>query len=91
MANKIGVKRVGRRLGLVAADGHEVSGELAIIDNLIIDGEESPGAHVAILDFLNEIRERLKTNGLSDLCIVGLLTLEILGLVANTAMGKVEK
>jgi len=90
-ADKLGVKRVGRRLGLVVADGHEVSGELAIVDKLVVDGEELPGAHIAALKFPNEVRERLKALGLSDRCIVGLSALEILGLVANTTTGKVEK
>jgi predicted aspartyl protease len=90
-ADKLGVKRVGRRLRLVVADGYEVSGELAIVDKLVVDGEELPGAHIATLKFPNEVRERLRALGLSDWCIVGLSALEILGLVANTTTGKVER
>jgi predicted aspartyl protease len=90
-ADRIGARLVGRCTRLVVADGHEVSGELAIVDKLIIEGEELPGAHVVVLRFPSEIKERLKAHGLSDWCIVGLSALEILGLAANVAKGRVEK
>jgi predicted aspartyl protease len=51
IANEIGVKYVGRRLKLIAADGHEVVGELAIVNELVIDGEKLPEAHVAVSRF----------------------------------------
>jgi predicted aspartyl protease len=90
-ADRIGARSVGRRTRLVVADGHEVSGELAIVDKLVIEGEELPGAHVVVLRFPSEVKERLKAHGLSDWCIVGLSALEILGLAANVAKGRVEK
>ena len=90
-ADKIGVRLVGKRMTLVVADGHEVSGELAIVDRLVIDGEELPGAHVIVLRLPNKIKDRLKAHGLSDWCVLGLSALEILGLVANVAKGRVEK
>jgi len=91
IANEIGVKYVGRRLKLIAADGREVVGELAIVNELVIEGEKLPEAHVAVLRFSREIKERLKAHGLADWCTVGLSTLEILGLVPNTTTGRVEK
>ena len=91
VADKIGARLVGRRTRLVVTDGHEVSGELAIVDRLVIDGEELPGAHVVVLRLPSKIKERLKAHGLSDWCIVGLSALEILGLAANVAEGRVEK
>ena len=91
IANHIEVRYVGRRLGLVVADGHEVSGELAIVHKLIVEGEELPGAHIAVFKFSDEIKKRLKAHGVMDGCIIGLSTLEILGLAANTTTGKVER
>jgi predicted aspartyl protease len=70
---------------------YKVSGELAIVDKLVVDSGELLGAHIATLKFPSEVRERLKALGLSDRCIVGLSALEILGLVAHTTTGKVEK
>ena len=90
-ADKIGVRLVGKRMTLVVADGHKVSGELAMVDRLVIDGEELPGAHVVVLRLPSKIKERLKSRGLSDWCVVGLSALGILGLAANVAEGRVEK
>jgi predicted aspartyl protease len=91
IADRIEVRYVGRRLGLVVADGHDVSGELAIVNKLIVEGEELPVAHVAVLRFSDEIKKRLKAHGVMDGCIIGLSALEILGLAANTTTGKVER
>jgi predicted aspartyl protease len=90
-ADRIGARPVGRRTRPVVADGHEVSGELAIVDRLVIEGEELPGAHVVVLRFPSEIKERLEAHGLSNWCIVGLSALEILGLAANVVKRRVEK
>jgi hypothetical protein len=91
IANLIEVKYVGRRLGLAVAYGHEVSAELAIVHKLIVEGEELPGAHIAVFRFSDEIKKRLKAHGVMDGCIIGLSALEILGLAANTTTGKVER
>jgi len=91
IANRIEVRYLGRRLGLVVADGHGVSAELAIVNKLIVEGEELPGAHIAVFRFSDEIRKRLKAHEVMDGCIIGLSTLEILGLAANTTTGKVER
>jgi len=91
IANHIEVRYVGRRLGLVVADGHEVSAELAIVNKLIVEGEELPGAHLAVFRFSDEVKRRLRAHGVMDGCIIGLSALEILGLAANTTTGKVER
>ena len=91
IANHIEVRYVGRRVGLVVADGHEVSAELAIVNKLIVEGEELPGAHLAVFRFSDEVKRRLRAHGVMDGCIIGLSALEILGLAANTTTGKVER
>jgi hypothetical protein len=91
IANHIEVRYVGRRAGLAVADGHGVSGELAIVHKLIVEGEELPGAYIAVFRFSDEIKKRLKAHGVMDRCIIGLSALEILGLAANTTTGKVER
>ena len=90
-ADELGVRRVNRRVKLIVMDGDEVEGELAILESLIVDGEELPGAHVALIDFHPKLKERLRTQGLSDWCVIGLSTLEILGLTPNTSKGVIER
>lgn len=85
VAKKVGVKLTGRKARLVVADGHEVVGELAILEKLTVEGEELPGAHVAVIGFPKKLRERLKAIGVAEWLILGLSTLEILGLTPNAA------
>jgi len=91
VAGDIGVKYVGRRVRVVVADGHEVEGELAIVDKLVVEGEELPYAYVVVLDFPARVRERLEEEGLSDRCIIGLTTLELLQLVPDITTGKLRR
>jgi len=91
VADGIGVKYVGRRVRIVVADGHEVESELAIVDKLVVEGEELPYAYVAVLDFPARVRERLREEGLSDCCIIGLTTLELLQLVPDITTGKLRR
>jgi len=91
VADGIGVKYVGRRVRIVVADGHEVKGELAIVDKLIVEGEELPYAYVVAFDFPTRVRERLREEGLSDCCIIGLTTLELLQLVPDITTGKLRR
>lgn len=91
IANVVGVRLLGKRVRLVVGDGHEIVAELGVVKELIIEGESLPEAHVAITKFSEKIRESLKKLGLADWCIVGLSTLEILGLAPNTSSGRLEK
>jgi len=90
-ADGIGVKYVGRRVRAVVADGHEVEGELAIVDRLVVEGEELLYAYVAVFDFPARVREKLREEGLSDCCIIGLTTLELLQLVPDVTTGRLRK
>ena len=66
-------------------------GDLAIVESLVIEGEELPGTHVAMVEIPSNLGERLRSLGLSNRCIVGASTLELLGLIANPTTGRVEK
>ncbi|MEM0439929.1 MAG: aspartyl protease family protein [Sulfolobales archaeon] len=90
-AEHLGVKYLGRKMKLIVADGHEIAGELAIVDSLSVEGEELPGAHVLVIDFPARLSESLKSLGVSGRVVLGLSILEILGLVPNTSTGRVEK
>jgi len=88
---EIGIKLTGKGMKLIVADGHEVDGELAIIDKLVIEGEELPYAHVILIDFPGALKKRLSAMELADWCIIGHTTLELLNLIPNTKTGKLEK
>jgi len=91
VGSRIGVKLTGRVVKLTVADGHEVKGELAIAERVIVDEEELPGAHIVLIAFPDELRRRLRELGLSTWCILGLTTLEILGLTPDVTRGKLKK
>jgi len=91
VADSVGVKYIGRRVRAVVADGHEVEGEFAVVDRLVVEGEELPYAYVAVLGFPAKVREKLREEGLSDCCITGLTTLELLQLVPDVTTGRLRK
>lgn len=91
IAEEISVKYVGRRVRIVTADCHEVEAELAIVDRLVVEDEESPFAYVAVMNFPSRLREKLQKLSLCDYCIIGLISLELLQLIPDTVTGKLRK
>lgn len=91
LAEEVGVRYLNRSVKPIVADGHEVSAALAIVDKLLVEDEELSYAHIAIVGFPDKLRERLRSLGVSEKCIVGMSTLEILGLIPNTTLGRLEK
>ncbi len=91
VADDIGVKYLKRKIKVIVADGHEIYADLAIIDKFIVEGEELPYTHIAVSNFAKELKEKLKTLGLIDWCIIGLTTLEILQLIPDPTTGTLRK
>lgn len=91
LTHKIGVRFVDKRMRVVVADGHEVAGDLVIIDELIVEDEVLPFAHALVIDFPAELAKRLESLGLSKQVILGLLTIEALGLAPDTVAGRLKK
>jgi len=91
VADKVDVTYVKRTLTLTTASGHKMDGELAVINKLIIEGEELPYAHLLILKIPREVKEMLKSKELGDWGIIGLTTLELLNLTPDTTTGKLKK
>jgi len=91
VADKVGVTHLRRTLTLTTASGHKMEGELAVINKLVIEGEELPYAHLLILKIPREVREMLRSKQLSDWGIIGLTTLELLNLMPDTTTGKLKK
>jgi len=91
VAKAIRVKSVGRRVRAVVTDGHELGTELAVLEELVVEGEELPYAYTAVVEFPNGLRGRLRELGLAYWCILGLTTLELLQLVPDTTTGRLRK
>ncbi|KPV61713.1 MAG: hypothetical protein AOA66_1683 [Candidatus Bathyarchaeota archaeon BA2] len=91
VVDKVGVTHVKRTLTLMTASGHKMDGELAVINKLIVEGEELPYAHLLVLRIPEEVKEMLRSKQLSDWGIIGLTTLELLNLMPDTMTGKLKK
>jgi len=91
IANKVGIINTKRKLALTTASGHKMEGELAVVNKLIIEGEELPYAHILVLEIPKEVKEMLKTNQLSEWGIIGLTSIELLNLVPDVTTGKLKK
>lgn len=91
VADKVGVIHLRRILTLTTASGHKMEGELAVINKLIVEGEELPYAHLLILKIPEEVKEMLRSKQLSDWGIIGLTTLDLLNLMPDSTTGKLKK
>jgi len=91
LAQKVSARFMDKKVRVVVADVHEVTGDLAIVDEFSVEGEALPFAHVLIIDFPVELAKRLESLGLSKQVILGLLTIETLGLAPDTATGRLKK
>jgi len=70
LAEEIDVKVVDKKMKLVVADGHEVIGNLGVVNEIVIEDEALPYAHVVIVEIPKRLTERLKGLGLSGRVIV---------------------
>jgi len=91
LAEEVGAEATGRKVKLVVADGHEVAGDLAVVREIVVEDEVLPYAHVVVVEIPDKLAERLEGMGLSRRVVVGLLTLEALGLAPDTSTGKLKK
>ncbi len=71
---------------MVIANGHKLTGDLAILEKLV-DGGELPYAYSVVLEFPRSLRGKLLELGFIGWCIIGLLTLELLQLTPNAVTG----
>jgi len=88
---EIDVKLIGRRIKITVADRHEIIGNLAIADKLVVEDEILHFAHVLVIDFSEELAKRLEGLGLSKQIILRLITIEALGLSPDIAIEKLRK
>jgi predicted aspartyl protease len=91
LAENVGVTYTGRRRSLVSATGHKLEGELAIVRELIVEDEVLDYEKVMVVELSGGLRKVLREMGVDDSVIIGLTTVELAGLMPDTATGRLKK
>jgi hypothetical protein len=91
LAENVGVTYTGRRRSLVSATGHKLEGEVAIVRELVVEDEVLDYEKVMVVELSGGLRKVLREMGVDDSVIVGLTTVELAGLMPDTATGRLKK
>ena len=86
LAERIGVRPTGLTVVLTASSGHRVRCEEAILESLVVEGRSAPSELVAVCSIPEAVRALLRRQGVSDEVVVGVHTLERLGLAVDPVM-----
>jgi predicted aspartyl protease len=91
LADEVGVEFTGKERALVTASGHKLVGRVAIVKELIIEGESLDYERVLVLSFSEDLKKLLKELGVDQTIILGVTTLESAGLVPDPATGRLRR
>jgi predicted aspartyl protease len=91
LADEVGVEFTGKERALVTASGHKLVGRVAIVKELIIEGESLDYERVLVLSFSEDLKKLLKELGVDQTIILGVTTLESAGLALDTTTGRLRK
>jgi predicted aspartyl protease len=91
LAENVGVTYTGRRRSLVSATGHKLEGEVAIVRELVVEDEVLDYEKVMVVELSGDVRKVLRELGVDDSVIIGLTTVELAGLMPDTATGRLKK
>jgi predicted aspartyl protease len=91
VAEKLGLKSTGRVVKLTTLSGEEVECNEMLTRTFEVEGERIVSERVAVCKLPNNIREKLRTMGVYDGLIIGVVTLETAGFAVNPLTGKIEK
>jgi predicted aspartyl protease len=91
LAENVGVMCTGRRRSLVSATGHKLEGEVAIVRELVIEDEVLDYEEIMVVELSGGLRKVLREIGVDDSVIIGLTTVELAGLIPDTATGRLKK
>jgi hypothetical protein len=91
LAENVGVTYTGRRRSLVSATGHKLEGEVAIVRELVVEDEVLDYEKVMVVELSGDVRKVLREIGVDDSVIIGLTTVELAGLMPDTATGRLKK
>lgn len=90
-AEVLGVVYTGRERSLTSATGHKLKGEIAIIREIIIEGEALDYEKVLVVDFDEEVKKTLRSLDAHPSIIIGVTTVELASLIPDTNAGKLKK
>ena len=91
IADAVGVVYTGRRRTLISATGHRLEGEVAVVRELIVEGEVLDYEKVLAVRLNEEVKKALRNLDVDDSIIIGITTIELAGLVPDTATGRLRK
>ena len=91
LAENVGVTYTGRMRSLVSATGHKLEGEVAIVRELVVEDEVLDYEKVMVVELSGDVRKVLREMGVDDSVIIGLTTVELAGLMPDTATGRLKK
>ncbi len=91
LANKLGLEYTGRKFKIISFSEHEVEAMEAIVKEIILENVSLKYAVVAVTNIPSKVKNILKTHGVDENVIIGLLTLERANLIPDTATGKLKK
>lgn len=91
VADAVGVVYTGRRRALISATGHRLEGEVAVVRELIVEGEVLDYEKVLAVRLNEEVKKALRSLDVDDSIIVGVTTIELAGFIPDTATGRLRK
>ena len=91
VADAVGVVYTGRRRALISATGHRLEGEVAVVRELIVEGEVLDYEKVLAVRLDEEVKKVLRSLDVDDSIIVGVTTIELAGFIPDTATGRLRK
>lgn len=91
VADAVGVVYTGRRRALISAAGHRLEGEVAVVRELIVEGEVLDYEKVLAVRLNEEVKKVLRSLDVDDSIIVGVTTIELAGFIPDTATGRLRK
>jgi predicted aspartyl protease len=91
VADAVGVVYTGRRGALMSATGHRLEGEVAVVRELIVEGEVLDYEKVLAVRLNEEVKKALRSLDVDDSIIVGVTTIELAGFIPDTATGRLRK
>jgi len=91
IADAVGVVYTGRGRTLISATGHRLEGEVAVVRELIVEGEVLDYEKVLAVRLNEEVKKALRNLDVDDSIIIGITTIELAGLIPDTATGRLRK
>lgn len=91
LAEALGVIYTGKERSLISATGHRLKGEVAVIRELIIEGETLDYEKVLVVELNEEVKRTLSNLGVHPSIIIGITTVELANLIPDTTTGRLRK